>query len=61
MKLFKKLFKSYFVFGLGVLFGSIISSFVTYAIMAFAHGNPDAVKILQIQQCLEEKINESRK
>jgi len=58
MKLFKRLFKSYLVFGLGVIFGSTISSLVTYAIMAFSYGSPDAIKILQIQQCLEEKISE---
>lgn len=46
------------MFGLGVIFGSTISSLVTYAIMAFSYGSPDAIKILQIQQCLEEKISE---
>tara|TARA_R100000664_G_C2731329_1_gene121813 strand:+ start:264 stop:440 length:177 start_codon:yes stop_codon:yes gene_type:complete len=58
MKLFKKIIKSYLVFGLGVIFGSTISAIVTYSIMMFAYGTPDAIKILQIQECLEEKINE---
>ena len=58
MKLFKKLVKSYFIFGFGVIFGSIISSVVTYSTMTFAYGSPDAAKIFQIKECLEEKINE---
>jgi len=58
MKLFKKFIKSYLAFGLGVVFGASISTIVTYSIMMFAYGAPDAVKVLQIRQCLEEKINE---
>jgi hypothetical protein len=58
MKLFKTFVKSYLVFGLGVIFGSIISTLVTYSAMTFAYGSPDAAKVFQIKECLEEKINE---
>tara|TARA_R110002020_G_scaffold29394_3_gene92692 strand:+ start:583 stop:759 length:177 start_codon:yes stop_codon:yes gene_type:complete len=58
MKLFKKLIKNYLFFGLGVIFGSIISTFVTYAVFSISHGTPTAARVLQIQQCLEDKINE---
>ena len=58
MKLFKKLVKNYLFFGLGVVFGSVISTFITYAVFSISHGTPNAAKVLQIQECLEEKINE---
>ena len=58
MKLFKRLVKAYFVFGLGVIFGAIVSTIVTYGIMSFACGDIDTIKILQIQECLKEKIND---
>ena len=61
MKLFnflKSFAKSYLVFGLGVLFGSAISCITTYIIMSACYGIPDTIKILEIQECLEEKINE---
>jgi len=58
MRLFKKIIKNYLFFGLGVIFGSIISTFVTYAVFSISQGTPGAAKILQIQECLEEKINE---
>ena len=58
MKLFKKLVKNYLFFGMGVVFGSIISTFISYAVFSISHGTPTAAKVLQIQECLEEKINE---
>ena len=58
MRLFKKLIKNYLFFGLGVIFGSIISTFVTYAVFSISNGTPTAARVLQIQECLEEKINE---
>jgi len=57
-KLVKKLVKNYLFFGLGVVFGSTIATFVTYAVFSITHGVPSAAKVLQIQQCLEEKLNE---
>ena len=58
MKLFKKIIKNYLFFGLGVIFGSIVATFVTYAVFAISHGTPSAARVMQIQDCLEEKINE---
>ena len=58
MKLFKKFIKNYLFFGLGVIFGSIIATIVTYAVFSVSHGTPTAAKVLQIQACLEEKLNE---
>jgi hypothetical protein len=58
MKLFKKLVKNYLFFGIGVVFGSVISTFVAYTVFSISHGTPNAAKVLQIQECLKEKINE---
>jgi len=58
MKLFKKFLKNYLFFGVGVIFGSIIATLVTYTVFAISHGTPSAAKVLQIQKCLEQKINE---
>tara|TARA_S200002703_G_scaffold83842_1_gene72230 strand:+ start:216 stop:389 length:174 start_codon:yes stop_codon:yes gene_type:complete len=55
MRLFKKIIKNYLFFGLGVIFGSVISTFVTYAVFSISHGTPTAARVLQIQECLEEK------
>jgi hypothetical protein len=58
MRLFKKFVKNYLFFGIGVIFGSTIATFITYAVFSISHGTPTASKVLQIQKCLEEKINE---
>jgi hypothetical protein len=58
MRLFKKFIKNYLFFGLGVVFGSTIATLVTYCVFAISHGTPTAAKVLQIQDCLEEKISE---
>ena len=58
MKLFKKFLKNYLFFGLGVMFGSAIGTIITYTILSATYGIPDSLKILQIRECLEEKINE---
>jgi len=58
MGLIKKIIKSYFVFGLGMLFGAVIASVVSWVIMSITHGNPDLEKFLDVRECLEEKINE---
>lgn len=60
MKLFKNLLKNYLFFGLGVIFGSVIATLITYVIFSISHGTPSAAKVLQIQECLEEKINEQK-
>tara|TARA_R100000322_G_scaffold97572_1_gene61458 strand:+ start:704 stop:883 length:180 start_codon:yes stop_codon:yes gene_type:complete len=56
MKLFKKFLKNYLFFGIGVVFGATIATLVTYVVFAVSHGTPTAAKVLQIQNCLEEKI-----
>jgi len=58
MKLFKNFVKNYLFFGLGVIFGSTIATLITYAVFSISHGTPTTAKVLQIQECLEEKINE---
>jgi hypothetical protein len=58
MRLFKKLIKNYLFFGLGVVFGSVIATVVTYTVFAISYGTPSAARVLQIQDCLEERINE---
>lgn len=58
MRLLRRLIKSYLVFGLGVVFGAVIASLISWAIMTIAHGNPDLEKFLDVRECLEEKINE---
>ena len=58
IKLIKKIIKSYLVFGLGMLFGAVIASVVSWAIMSITHGNPDLEKFLDVRECLEERIYE---
>jgi len=55
MKLFRKLIKSYFVFGAGIVVGAIIASVVSWSVMTIAYGNPDLEKTLKIRECLIEK------
>jgi hypothetical protein len=52
----KKLGASYIAFGLGTIFGSIVASVVGTMIYQVINGNEDAAKILQITQCLEERV-----
>ena len=58
MKLFKNFVKNYLFFGIGVIFGSVIATLITYTVFSVSHGTPTAAKVLQIQECLEKKINE---
>jgi len=53
--LFRAFVKNYLFFGLGVIFGSVIATLVTYAVFSISYGNPNAAKVLQIQECLEKK------
>ena len=52
----KKLGASYIAFGLGTIFGSIIASVMGTMIYQVVNGNEDAAKILQITECLEERV-----
>lgn len=57
----KRIIKSYFVFGLGIIVGSAIAAIVSWMIMSIAYGNPDLEEILNIVECLEERRNEERR
>ena len=52
----KKLGTGYLAFGAGVIFGAIIATLTSYYIFAAALGSPDAANILQIEDCLKERI-----
>ena len=52
----KKLGASYIAFGIGTIFGSIVASVVGTMIYQVINGNEDAAKILQITECLEERV-----
>jgi hypothetical protein len=54
----KRIIKSYFVFGAGIIVGSAIAATLSWVIMSLAYGNPDLEEILSITECLEEKRNE---
>ena len=52
----KKLGTGYLAFGLGVIFGAIIATLTSYYIFEAALGSPDAANVLQIEDCLRERI-----
>tara|TARA_Y100000361_G_C10917156_1_gene217003 strand:- start:204 stop:380 length:177 start_codon:yes stop_codon:yes gene_type:complete len=58
MKLFKNIFKNYLFFGIGTIFGSTIATIITYCILTICYGTPEMATVLNIQDCLKEKINE---
>ena len=53
----KNLGAGYLGFAMGVVFGAIVATLTSYYIFEAALGSPDAGKILQIQECLQERIN----
>ena len=53
----KKLGAGYIGFATGVVFGAIVATLTSYYIFETALGSPEAGKILQIQECLQERIN----
>ena len=53
----KKLGAGYIGFGMGVVFGAIVATLTSYYIFEAALGSPEAGSILQIQECLQERIN----
>ena len=52
----KKVGAVYLAFGAGTIIGSIIASVVGTIIYQVVTGNKDAAKILQITECLEERV-----
>ena len=53
----KKLGAGYLGFAMGVVFGAIVATLTSYYIFEAALGSPDAGRILQIQECLQERVN----
>ena len=51
-----KLGTGYLAFGVGVIFGAIVATVTSYYIFEAALGSPDAANILQIQDCLKERV-----
>ena len=54
----KKLGAGYIGFATGVVFGAIVATLTSYYIFEAAYGSPAAAKVLAIQECLLERINE---
>ena len=52
----KKVGAVYLAFGAGTIIGSIIASVMGTIIYQVVTGNKDAAKILQITECLEERV-----
>ena len=52
----KKLSSGYVGFAIGVIFGAIVATLTSYYIFEAALGSPEAGRVLQIQDCLEEKL-----
>ena len=52
----KKIGAVYLAFGAGTIFGSIIASIMGTMIYQVVNGNKDAARILQITECLEERV-----
>jgi cytochrome bd-type quinol oxidase subunit 2 len=59
MKIFKKIGSWYFALGLGTIFGAVVSGTVTNAVYHLSGESVDALKILQIEECLKEKLEGS--
>lgn len=57
MRLFN-IIKKYLVFGLGIIIGSTIGTFVTYVVLSACYGIPEIADVLEVRECLEEKVNE---
>ena len=53
----KNLGAGYIGFATGVVFGAIVATLTSYYIFEAALGSPDAARIFQIQECLQERIN----
>mgnify|MGYP001291393936 FL=1 len=54
----KKLGVGYLGFTVGVIFGAIIATLTSYYVFETAYGSPAAAKVLRIEKCLLERINE---
>ena len=52
----KKLGAGYIGFAMGVVFGAIVATLTSYYIFETALRSPDAASVLQIQECLQERL-----
>jgi len=48
----------YMIFGLGVVFGTVVATLTTYYIFEAARGDVGTQEFLQIRQCIEERFDE---
>ncbi len=56
--LIRQYIRQYIIFGLGVSFGASVATIVTYVALSICYGTPDTYKVLNISECLQEKLNE---
>tara|TARA_Y100001938_G_scaffold148867_1_gene233813 strand:+ start:395 stop:568 length:174 start_codon:yes stop_codon:yes gene_type:complete len=54
----KKLGVGYLGFTVGVIFGAIVATLTSYYVFETAYGSPAAAKVLRIEECLLERVNE---
>ena len=52
----KNLGAGYLGFAMGVVFGAIVATLTSYYIFETALGSPDAASVLQIRECLQERL-----
>ena len=53
----KKLGSGYIGLTVGVVFGAIVATLTSYSIFAIAGGDLEQAELLQIRDCLVERIN----
>ena len=54
----RKLGAGYIGFAVGVIFGAIVATLTSYIVFTITLGDLDSARVLQIQDCLLERINE---
>lgn len=60
MKVFKKIGSWYVALGIGTIFGAVVSGLVTNAAYRLSGGSVDEFQILQIEECLKEKLENKK-
>ena len=56
LSVLKKITSNYLSFGVGIIFGSLITSIVGTVIFQIATGDKYTMKIMNITECLEQKV-----
>ena len=54
------LIKKYIEFGIGTVFGAIVATVMSFFIFNLAGGKMETAKLLQIEECLQEKAKERK-